>query len=153
MTRALTEGGEPVDAVDVTATRAILAVQGPTARSLLSTVMPDAAAVGRFRNVAFDFDGDECLAAGTGYTGEDGVELRRAGRTRRRCLEAATSAGIEPAGLGAAGPLRLEAALPLHGHELGAGLSPLNAGLGWVVVWDKGTSGGAPRSSVNVTRE
>lgn len=153
VTRVLTEGGEPVDAVDVTATRAILAVQGPTARSLLSTVMPDAAAVGRFRNVAFDFDGDECLAAGTGYTGEDGVELAVPAARAADVWRAVTSAGIEPAGLGARDTLRLEAALPLHGHELGAGLSPLNAGLGWVVAWDKGTSGGAPRSSVNVTRE
>ena len=43
-----------------------------------------------------------------------------------------------PAGLGARDTLRLEAGLPLHGHELGPGITPLQAGLGWVVVWDKG---------------
>jgi aminomethyltransferase len=48
------------------------------------------------------------------------------------------AAGIEPAGLGARDTLRLEAGLPLHGHELGPGITPLQAGLGWVVGWDKG---------------
>ena len=47
-------------------------------------------------------------------------------------------AGIIPAGLGARDTLRLEAGLPLHGHELGPGITPLQAGLGWVVSWDKG---------------
>jgi aminomethyltransferase len=45
--------------------------------------------------------------------------------------------GVEPAGLGARDTLRLEAGLPLHGHELGAGITPLQAGLGWVVAWSK----------------
>ena len=47
-------------------------------------------------------------------------------------------AGLVPAGLGARDTLRLEAGLPLHGHELGPGITPLQAGLGWVVGWDKG---------------
>ena len=48
------------------------------------------------------------------------------------------AAGVVPAGLGARDTLRLEAGLPLHGHELGPGITPLQAGLGWVVRWDKG---------------
>src|SRR5205085_8439322 len=76
--------------------------------------------------------------AGTGYTGEDGVELPlpldRAGDVWRALLVA----GIAPAGLGARDTLRLEAGLPLHGHELGPGITPLQAGLGWVVRFDKG---------------
>jgi aminomethyltransferase len=51
---------------------------------------------------------------------------------------ALVDAGIPPAGLGARDTLRLEAGLPLHGHELGPGITPLQAGLGWVVGWDKG---------------
>ena len=51
--------------------------------------------------------------------------------------EAVLGAGVVPAGLGARDTLRLEAALPLHGHELGPGITPLQAGLGWVVAWDK----------------
>ena len=77
------------------------------------------------------------VVAGTGYTGEDGVEIavpaERAGG-----LWLDLGAGIVPAGLGARDTLRLEAGLPLHGHELGPGITPLQAGLGWVVRWDKG---------------
>ena len=50
---------------------------------------------------------------------------------------AIVAAGVTPAGLGARDTLRLEAGLPLHGHELGPGITPLQAGLGWVVGWDK----------------
>lgn len=130
-------GGSSV-ATDVTADRAVLAVQGPSARSLLAAVLPEAAEVGRFRVMTFDFDGTPCLAAGTGYTGEDGLELAVPADRAADVWRAVTSMGIEPAGLGARDTLRLEAALPLHGHELGPGISPLNAGLGWVVSWTKG---------------
>ena len=126
------------EAADVTAGRAILAVQGPTARTMLAPLLPEAAAVGRFRVMRFDFDGTECLAAGTGYTGEDGIELAVPVERAADLWRAVTSMGIEPAGLGARDTLRLEAALPLHGQELGAGITPLNAGLGWVVSWTKG---------------
>lgn len=123
---------------DVTATRALLAVQGPQARERLGEVFPAAAEVGRFRVAEVDLGGVVGLAAGTGYTGEDGIELavpvEAAEVVWRRILEA----GIEPAGLGARDTLRLEAGLPLHGHELGVGITPLNAGLGWVVSWEKG---------------
>ena len=51
---------------------------------------------------------------------------------------ATLATGVTPAGLGARDTLRLEAGLPLHGHELGPGITPLQAGLGWVVGWDKG---------------
>ena len=54
-----------------------------------------------------------------------------------RFWDAVLEAGVVPAGLGARDTLRLEAALPLHGHELGPGITPLQAGLGWVVGWDK----------------
>jgi aminomethyltransferase len=123
--------------VDTTAERAVLAVQGPTARQMLAAVLPEASEVGRFRVTTFDFDGTECLAAGTGYTGEDGVELSVPVDRAADVWRAVTSMGIEPAGLGARDTLRLEAALPLHGHELGPGITPLNAGLGWVVGWSK----------------
>jgi aminomethyltransferase len=144
-------GGAGVDANDVTTTRAVLAVQGPTARDLLGTVLPDAASVGRFRVTRFDFDGTECLAAGTGYTGEDGVELAVPAERAVDVWRAVTLAGVEPAGLGARDTLRLEAGLPLHGHELGPGLTPLNAGLGWVVSWTKGDFRG--RDALEAQRE
>jgi aminomethyltransferase len=131
-------GADGVDAVDTTDRRAILAVQGPTARELLATVAPEAAAVGRFRVADFTFAGHPCVVAGTGYTGEDGVECAVPTAVAEEFWTAVTAAGVRPAGLGARDTLRLEAALPLHGHELGPGITTLNAGLDWVVAWDKG---------------
>jgi aminomethyltransferase len=124
---------------DVTATRAVIAVQGPEARERLATVSADAAAVGRFRVAAgVTVAGVECVVAGTGYTGEDGVELAVPADDAPTVWDAVVAAGVTPAGLGARDTLRLEAALPLHGHELGPGITPLQAGLGWVVAWGKG---------------
>jgi aminomethyltransferase len=127
-----------VGGTDVTATRAVLAVQGPEARSRLAAVAPEAAAVGRFRVAAVDVLGTPCVVAGTGYTGEDGVELAVPAEHAGAVWAAVVDAGATPAGLGARDTLRLEAGLPLHGHELGPGITPLQAGLGWVVGWAKG---------------
>ncbi|MFP3901916.1 MAG: glycine cleavage system aminomethyltransferase GcvT [Acidimicrobiia bacterium] len=130
-----------VDAIggeDMTATRALIAVQGPAARARLGTFAPEAAAVGRFRVIETEVLGRTCTVAGTGYTGEDGVELAVPADHAAAVWEALTATGAVPAGLGARDTLRLEAGLPLHGHELGPGITPLQAGLGWVVAWDKG---------------
>ncbi|HUO48295.1 MAG TPA: glycine cleavage system aminomethyltransferase GcvT [Acidimicrobiales bacterium] len=129
---------DAIGGVDVTAERAVVAVQGPEARQVLGAVSPAAAAVARFGVAPFVFGGEECLAAGTGYTGEDGVECAVPVSVATELWEAVVGAGAEPAGLGARDTLRLEAGLPLHGHELGPGITPLQAGLGWVVGWDKG---------------
>ncbi|MBV9661511.1 MAG: glycine cleavage system aminomethyltransferase GcvT [Acidimicrobiales bacterium] len=122
---------------DVTAERAIIAVQGPNARARLAAVVPEAAAVGRFRVTRFEWNGIVGVAAGTGYTGEDGVECALPGAHAVAFWETLLGTGIRPAGLGARDTLRLEAALPLHGHELGPGITPLQAGLSWVVSWTK----------------
>jgi aminomethyltransferase len=122
---------------DVTATRAILAVQGPRARERLATVSPEAAGVPRFGVAHVTWHGVEMTVAGTGYTGEDGVECAVPVEAASDLWRAVLSAGVVPAGLGARDTLRLEAALPLHGHELGPGITPLQAGLGWVVAWGK----------------
>jgi glycine cleavage system T protein (aminomethyltransferase) len=74
---------------------------------------------------------------GTGYTGEDGVELFVPLEAAVDVWRALLEAGVVPAGLGARDTLRLEMGYPLHGHELGPGITPLQAGLGWVVGWDK----------------
>jgi len=136
---------------DVTAGRAIIAVQGPSARERLATVSEDAAAVGRFRVAPFTWDGIGCLVAGTGYTGEDGVECAVPADRAPDFWEAVLGAGVEPAGLGARDTLRLEAGLPLHGHELGPGITPLQAGLGWVVSWTKGDFAG--RAALEAEKE
>ena len=122
---------------DVTGERAVIAVQGPEARDRLARVSPQAAAVHRFDVERFEWGGATCLVAGTGYTGEDGVECAIPAEVAVDFWDAVLAQGIVPAGLGARDTLRLEAGLPLHGHELGPGITPLQAGLGWVVGWDK----------------
>lgn len=129
-----------IGGVDVTAGRTVLAVQGPQAKARLTTVFPEAAAVGRFRILEAEWNGETCVVAGTGYTGEEGLEIavpNSVAVSLWRTLVA--DAGITPAGLGARDTLRLEAGLPLHGHELGPGITSLQAGLGWVVAWHKPT--------------
>ncbi|QXC61983.1 glycine cleavage system aminomethyltransferase GcvT [Aquihabitans sp. G128] len=138
-------------AVDVTAERAIIALQGPAARRLLAPIWPEAAAIGRFHVITASWDGVECTVAGTGYTGEDGLEVAVPAEHAGAFWDAVLAAGFEPAGLGARDTLRLEAGLPLHGHELGAGITPLQAGLGWVVAWDKGDFRG--RAALDAERE
>ena len=123
---------------DITQARAVVAVQGPESRRWLADVMPEAAEVGRFAVATVPWRNGSCIVAGTGYTGEDGVEIAVASADAPELWEALLDAGILPAGLGARDTLRLEAGLPLHGHELGPGITPAQAGLDWVVSWSKG---------------
>ena len=126
-----------IGGVDTTASRAVLAVQGPKARERLATFAPQAANVKRFRVEPVEVLGVACIVAGTGYTGEDGVEIAVPVQNAERLARAIVEAGVTPAGLGARDTLRLEAALPLHGHELSPDITTLEADLGWVIGWDK----------------
>ena len=125
--------------VDITSTRCVLAIQGPKARSLMATIDSRFAEVPRFHVRRFDFAGVEVRIAGTGYTGEDGIEIAVPNEGAEEMLARIVAAGVIPAGLGARDTLLLEAALPLHGHELGPTITSLEARLGWVVGWDKPT--------------
>ena len=129
---------EAVGGEDITGSRAIIAVQGPEARRWLADVAPEAADVPRFHVRRFTWQGATAYSAGTGYTGEDGVEVAVPSGSAPDFWDALLDAGLLPAGLGARDTLRLEAGLPLHGHELGPGITPLQANLGWVVSWNKG---------------
>ncbi|MEZ5268419.1 MAG: hypothetical protein R2789_07610 [Microthrixaceae bacterium] len=88
---------------DTTAERAVLAVQGPDARQRLAAVSADAAAVGRFRVAGFEFGGHACTVAGTGYTGEDGVECG-SGRRGGGVLGRSSMRGSNPQASGHATP-------------------------------------------------
>lgn len=123
--------------LDTTTSRAVIAIQGPQAREIVGSVFPEAAAVGRFRVGHAAWGSAPCTVAGTGYTGEAGLEIAVPVDAAGSLWEALVNAGVTPAGLGARDTLRLEAGLPLHGHELGPGITSLQAGLGWVVAWDK----------------
>jgi len=85
---------------DVTETRAIIAVQGPDARAALEKFAPEAAETGRFHVAPVTIDGVDCVVAGTGYTGEDGVELAVPAEHAAQIWELVLATGIEPAGLG-----------------------------------------------------
>ncbi len=136
---ALQEQSGDLDVADVTAERAVIAVQGPEARARVAAAGGgEVASVGRFKVAAGRFGEIPVTVAGTGYTGEDGVELAVSVDDAATVWQRLADAGVTPAGLGARDTLRLEAGLPLHGHELGPGITPLQAGLGWVVRWDKG---------------
>ncbi len=127
--------------------RALIAVQGPKAVEIVVSVAGDDATRERLRAMKYytcaeeTIDGVGALVARTGYTGEDGFELFVEGAVApglwRRLLEAGAAAGIEPCGLGARDVLRLEAGMPLYGHELTESISPLAGGQQWAVKLSK----------------
>lgn len=120
----------------------ILALQGPQAAAVLSHWLDqDLTEIPAFGLKSVAAQGYSLLLARTGYTGEDGFELfvspEQAPALWNALLQAGQGAGIRPCGLGARDTLRLEAAMPLYGHELDESISPLEAGLGWSVKLDK----------------
>lgn len=121
---------------DITTQRAVIAVQGPAAKEIAGIVCPSFGTVGRFRVEEIVWNSVECTVAGTGYTGEAGLEISIPSSDAVELWDALAEAGATPAGLGARDTLRLEAGLPLHGQELGPDITPLQAGLGWVVAFD-----------------
>jgi aminomethyltransferase len=119
---------------DRSAATGLLALQGPASAAVLDALAePRASALRRFRFAEGRVAGRSALVSRTGYTGSDGFELYcdagDAPALWDALLEAGAGAGLVPAGLGARDTLRLEAALPLYGHELDDATSPLEAGL------------------------
>lgn len=149
------------DVYDESGDIALIAIQGPRALEILQNVPglgievgddqpedreePDIdqalAQLKYYRSIAGTFADHPVLIARTGYTGEDGFELYVAPDNARALwdalLETGAGAGLVPAGLAARDTLRLEAGMPLYGHELTAHTLPAQAGLGRVVVLDK----------------
>ncbi|MFJ4224567.1 glycine cleavage system aminomethyltransferase GcvT [Microbacterium sp. NPDC089695] len=139
--------GFAVDAVDVSDDYALIAVQGPNAEAILAAT-PGIADVSipwseqkYYAWASATFAGAPLLLARTGYTGEDGFELlvpaEHATALWDAVLAAGQGHGLVPAGLAARDTLRLEAGMPLYGHELGLNTAPAQAGLGRVVVTAK----------------
>ena len=136
---AMVRRGKKLTINNITENRAVIAVQGPTSRKILSSLSVEAASVKKFHVEEIDIDGIAATVAGTGYTGEDGVEISIPKNSASILWTALLEAGCTPAGLGARDTLRLEAGLPLHGQELGEGISPIQANMQWVVSMSKGT--------------
>ena len=114
-----------------------LALQGPGAEALLRTLTADLPAKNYPAVLHGTVDGRPCLVSRTGYTGEDGFELYCAPADAPALWDALTAAGALPCGLGARDTLRLEAAMPLYGHELSPSINPYEAGLGIFVKLEK----------------
>ncbi|GAA1470195.1 glycine cleavage system aminomethyltransferase GcvT [Microbacterium thalassium] len=126
---------------------ALIAVQGPVARSVIEAtaaitgVAPALDELGYYAWSAASFAGSPLFIARTGYTGEDGFELlvpqAAASGLWNALLDAGRPLGLVPAGLAARDTLRLEAGMPLYGHELSLEVAPAQAGLGRAVAADK----------------
>ncbi|MFW2512701.1 glycine cleavage system aminomethyltransferase GcvT [Demequina sp. SO4-13] len=146
------EGGHDASVEDVTHEIALVAIQGPAAESITASMCElgadDIHALKYYKaaNVLLD-GGIHTFAARTGYTGEDGFELfvpaDRARDVWRLAMDRGDSAGLMPCGLAARDSLRLEAGMPLYGHELSHDTNPFEAGLGRIVSF--GRDDGPPR--------
>ncbi|WP_341998392.1 glycine cleavage system aminomethyltransferase GcvT [Microbacterium sp. LWH7-1.2] len=140
-------GGFETELEDRTDDTSLIAVQGPAAREIveatsgIADVAPTFADLGYYACSTGTFDGEPLFIARTGYTGEDGFELLVSNGAAAALWDALLAAGeplgLVPAGLAARDTLRLEAGMPLYGHELSLDIVPAQAGLGRVVAADK----------------
>ncbi|AKR54498.1 Aminomethyltransferase (glycine cleavage system T protein) [Devosia sp. H5989] len=113
---------------------ALLALQGPDAVAVLSSIIPEVAELGFMTYRSFPWNGTVLVIARSGYTGEDGFEILVEPEHAKAFWDALTLDGrVKPIGLGARDSLRLEAGLPLYGHDLDETISPTEAGLNFAV--------------------
>jgi aminomethyltransferase len=137
-----------VELTNRTAVSSLIALQGPNAAAALQRLCDVTLADVRYYQACeARVAGVKTEIARTGYTGEDGFEVFAAAEAANTLWEAFTAAGavlgLRPAGLGARDVLRLEAGMPLYGHELDESITPLQAGLDWVVKFNKQFTGRA----------
>jgi aminomethyltransferase len=138
---------------DETDGSAMIAVQGPDAVSIVSKLSMDPGALTSlpmFGVAHAEIAGIPCFAARSGYTGEDGFELVCDSGNAEMLWRRLLAAGVVPCGLASRDTLRVEAGLPLYGHELSDSINPMEAGLGWVVSKSKSFIGSDP---INAMRE
>ncbi len=124
---------------DVTESTAMISIQGPRSIEITTRLFksPHISGLKYYRGLVTDQMSKPCIVSRTGYTGEDGFELivraEDAPRVWENLMLAGREHGIEPVGLGARDTLRLEAGMPLYGHELSEAIQPFTAGLGFAV--------------------
>jgi aminomethyltransferase len=145
-------GGREVQIADQTTATAMLAVQGPKAIELCRDLFAaDPGALQYYHAAPTRCRGQQCVVSRTGYTGEDGIEIMIGAAHAVELADEIVRRGAAPCGLGARDTLRLEAAMPLYGHELTEEVDPLHAGLAWAVKLQKGDFLG--RESLMMARE
>ena len=114
--------------------RALLALQGPEAEAVLAKIVPQAADLGFMQFVRLDADGLDLVISRSGYTGEDGFEILVPAEGAAAFWDRLMAdARVKPIGLGARDSLRLEAGLPLYGHDLDETTSPVEANLAFAI--------------------
>lgn len=129
--------------VDISADVAQIALQGPRSEEMIRKLTADEDVPKKYYSCVFHAKvaGMDCILSKTGYTGEDGYEIyvspADAPAMWEALMEAGQEYGILPCGLGARDTLRLEAAMPLYGHEMNDEISPLEAGLSFAVKMGK----------------
>jgi aminomethyltransferase len=130
--------GKDVQVQDQTDATTMVAVQGPKAVELVRGMFADDVARLKYYYAQPTRYRDKgCVVSRTGYTGEDGFEVMLPNALGGELWDELLAKGAVPCGLGARDTLRLEAAMPLYGHELTEGIDPIQAGLGWAVKLDK----------------
>lgn len=144
---------EPACRVEALDDRALLALQGPAAATVLARLAPECLALRFMHSAELRLSGLTCRVSRTGYTGEDGFEISvpadHAVKLARTLLAAEE---VRPAGLGARDSLRLEAGLCLYGHDIDRTTSPIEAGLAWTVGKRRREEGGFP-GAARIQRE
>lgn len=131
--------GLNVEVIDQTRDTCMVAVQGPRALEIVRGLTDaDASLLRYYFATPTRCLGQQAVLSRTGYTGEDGVEIMLGAQYGPQLWEELVRRGAKPCGLGARDTLRLEAAMPLYGHELSEDIDPFQAGLGWAVKLDKG---------------
>jgi aminomethyltransferase len=123
--------------------QALLALQGPRAAEVLDSIVPGVAALGFMQAGPFHWRGQPLWISRSGYTGEDGFEISVPGSAVAALADALTAHElVKPIGLGARDSLRLEAGLPLYGHDLDLGTTPVMAGLNFAINKRRRAEGG-----------
>jgi aminomethyltransferase len=129
--------------IEPLADKALLALQGPAAATVLSRFAPTVARLGFMTATEAMLDGRKCLIARSGYTGEDGYEISLpAGNATTVAEMLLAEPEVWPIGLGARDSLRLEAGLCLYGHDIDETTTPVEAGLGWTIGRRRRVEGG-----------
>lgn len=123
--------------------QALLALQGPSAAQALATIVPGVDALYFMQCGAFAWGGHDLWISRSGYTGEDGFEISLPGEMAAEFADALCAIeSVKPIGLGARDSLRLEAGLPLYGHDLDTNIGPIGAGLGFAINKRRRAEGG-----------
>jgi aminomethyltransferase len=146
---ALQAGGFDVDVIDRANEYAMIALQGPEARGILRQLLGDGAEPERMKIVESHVAGHPALICGTGYTGEDGVEILVPPANASSIWEDLIIAGAKPIGLAARDTLRLEVCFHLYGNDLSRDRDPISAGLSWACALETGFIGSSALKRIN----